>query len=415
MTSNAAGFDVDLMKTAELGDAILDELDQLRELDPVHWSPATRGWLITSHAEVVRGLSGELPLSNDRLPVIQFSVLPRDEWQQRIPNLINIVPKWIVSTDPPVHTRLRKLHVKAFNKKVVEQVRPYAQQRVDQLMEQAKQRPELDFVEGIARQLPGAVILRLIGLGEEHVPRLKGWANAFQAGLSSNRPKPEWLEAADCAMAEMNELFLSEIEARRQRPREDLMTALLQATEDGESLSDDEMLAPLSLLLVAGHDTTHNSMTLGVVALNRNPQCWDYMRANPERTLDCVNEMMRVSAMAAAQARAAAEDFQWQGKQISKGDPVFLMQAAGNRDPGVFQNPGRMDFSHDNSQSLTFGPGLHHCIGHLLAKMQLTEFFAALVQQFDGVEVLDDRLDFMPQIVFRGLYKLNVKFHPRAD
>jgi pimeloyl-[acyl-carrier protein] synthase len=414
MAAISEAFDVDLMKTAELGDAILAELDHLRELDPIHWSEATHAWLVTRHADVMRGFSGELPLSVDRLPHIQFSVLTPAEQAQRIPTLLKYIPKWIVSTDPPAHTRQRKLLVKAFHKKVVEGVRPYARDRVARLLDDAEKQPQQEFVEGIARQLPGGVILKLIGLPEENVSRLKQWANAFQLGLASTRPRPEWLETADRAMAEMNELFVREIEAHRRAPRDDLLSALLHATEDGETLSDDEMLAALSLLLVAGHDTTHNSITLGVVALSRSPASWSYMRAHPERILDCVNELMRISAMSAAQARVALKDFEWGGKQIKQGDAVFLMQATGNRDPSVFPRPEQIDFSHDNNQSLVFGPGLHHCVGHLLAKMQLTEFFSQLVERFDSVEVLDKRLDFMPQIAFRGLFKLNVRFHPRA-
>jgi pimeloyl-[acyl-carrier protein] synthase len=414
MATNAQTFDVDLMKTAELGDAILAELDHLRDLEPIHWSEATHAWLVTRHADVMRGFSGELPLSVDRLAYIQFSVLPQNELQQRIPTLLKYIPKWIVSTDPPAHTRQRKFLVKAFSKKVVEGVRPFVRERVAALLDEAEKKPQQEFVEGIARQLPGAVILRLIGLPVENVSRLKQWANAFQLGLASNRPRPEWLEAADRAMAEMNELFLREIEVHRRAPRDDLLSALLHATEDGETLSDDEMLAALSLLLVAGHDTTHNSITLGVLALSRSPSSWSYMREHPERILDCVNELMRISAMSAAQARVALKDFEWGGKTIKQGDAVFLMQAAGNRDPAVFPHAAQIDFSHDNNQSLVFGPGLHHCVGHLLAKMQLCEFFAQLVQRFDSVEILDERLDFMPQIVFRGLFKLNVRFHPRA-
>jgi pimeloyl-[acyl-carrier protein] synthase len=179
-------------------------------------------------------------------------------------------------------------------------------------------------------------------------------------------------------------------------------------------LSEDEMLAALSLILVAGHDTTHNSMTLGLIALGRSPQNWQYLYEHPDRALNCVNEIMRLSAMSAAQPRVATEDFEWHGKTIRAGDPLYLMQAAGNRDPRVYAHADRLDMDRDNSQSLVFAPGLHHCVGHLLAKMQLTEFFSALVRRFESVEVLDPALDFMPQIVFRGLYKLNVRLHPRT-
>jgi cytochrome P450 len=402
------------MQTAALGDALLPQLDELRELDPVHWSPASGGWLITRHADVVRGFSGALPLSNQRLPAIQFQSIPQQDWPRLIPNLVRYVPRWIVSLDPPEHTGQRKLMVKAFNRKIVERVRPYVRERVAQLLDQVEATPQVEFVEGVARQLPGAVILRLLGFSAELIPSLKGWANAFQVGLSSSRPLPEWLQAADRAMVEMNELFVNEIAERRRQPREDLLTELVHATEDGESLSEEDLLAALSLLLVAGHDTTHNSMVLGLVALSRNPAAWTYMREHPERTVECVNEVMRLSAMAAAQARVATADFDWHGRTIHRGDVIFLMQAAGNRDPRVYTHPDRLDFGRDNTQDLTFAPGLHHCVGHLLAKMQLGEFFGALVQRFDSVQLLDSDLRFMPQVVFRGLFSLNVRFSTRA-
>lgn len=406
--------DVDLSMVPVLGESLLTELDRLRDHDPIHWSPATGAWLVTRHADVVRGFSGELPLSVNPARRTTFAVLAPGELQQRIPTLINYLSKWIVSNDPPVHTRMRKLLVKAFSKKVVESVRPYVQGRVSQLLEDANPDQPLEFVEGIARQLPGGVILKLMGLPQEHLPRLKSWANAFQAGLASSRPEIKWLEAAERAMIEMNEIFSKAIEEHRRTPREDLLTSLIEATEDGQSLSEDEMLAALSLILVAGHDTTHNSMTLGLVVLGRSPQNWRYMYEHPDRTLNCVNEIMRLSAMSAAQPRVATEDFEWHGKTIRAGDPLYLMQASGNRDPSIYAHADQLDFDRDNSQSLVFGPGLHHCVGHLLAKMQLTEFFGALVQRFEGVEFLDPTLDFMPQIIFRGLYKLNVRLKPRV-
>ena len=413
MNAVAVAPDVDLSKVPELGESLLTELDWLRESDPIHWSPATGAWLVTRHADVVRGFSGELPLSVNPARRTTFAVLDPGELQARIPTLLTYLTKWIVSNDPPIHTRMRKLLVKAFSKKLVESVRPYVQARVAQLLEATSPDEPVEFVEGIARQLPGGVILKLMGLPQEHLPRLKSWANAFQAGLASSRPEIKWLEAADRAMIEMNDIFREAIEEHRLNPREDLLTSLIEATEDGQSLSEDEMLAALSLILVAGHDTTHNSMTLGLVVLGRSPQNWRHMYEHPDRTLNCVNEIMRLSAMSAAQPRVATEDFDWHGKTIRAGDPLYLMQAAGNRDPRVFAHPEQLDLDRDNSQSLVFGPGLHHCVGHLLAKMQLPEFFGALLQRFEGVEFLDPALDFMPQIIFRGLYKLNVRLRPR--
>jgi pimeloyl-[acyl-carrier protein] synthase len=164
---------------------------------------------------------------------------------------------------------------------------------------------------------------------------------------------------------------------------------------------------------VAGHDSTANTMTLITEALSRHPEAWAYMRAHPEDMPNCINELMRYVAMASGQPRLVAEDFEWHGQRLKKGEPVALLIAGANRDPRVFKDPEKLDFSRDNSASQVFAPGIHHCIGHLLAKMQLIEFFTALVERFDSVEVLDEKLDFMPAFVFRGMYGMNVRFHPR--
>ncbi len=172
MNTTSVAPDVDLSKVAALGESLLTELDRLREFDPIHWSPATGAWLVTRHADVVRGFSGELPLSVNPSRRPTFSVIPPEEVQKHIPTLLTYLPKWIVSNDPPVHTRMRKLLVKAFSKKVVDSVRPYVQARVAQLLDEKKPNEELEFVEGIARQLPGGVIL---WASPPHGPRSSGW------------------------------------------------------------------------------------------------------------------------------------------------------------------------------------------------------------------------------------------------
>jgi cytochrome P450 len=138
------------------------------------------------------------------------------------------------------------------------------------------------------------------------------------------------------------------------------------------------------------------------------------MYRHPEKLLESSLELMRYIAMSTSQVRVAAEDFEWHGKGVRKGDFLFLMFAAANRDPRVVNDPERIDPERNNDRSMVFAPGLHHCIGHMLAKMQVTEFFGALTQRFAGAEVLDRELSFMPQIAFRGLYHLNVRVTPRS-
>jgi cytochrome P450 len=406
-------FDVDISQVGKLGNAFLDELNKLREVDPIHWSAASRCWLITRHADVDAALQGRFPLSLKRNVNIIFAGIPEEERAKQLPTLIRYIPDWIIEQDPPEHPRLRKLLVKAFNKKVVESVRPFVRERVAFLMGKLEQNPRTEFNEEIARLLPGSVILKLLGLSQDYFPRLQGWSTSFMEGIGVPYADMAAKKRADAAMAEMNAVFAEEIAERRKAPREDLLSAMLAATEDGETLSELEMLGALQVLIVAGHDTTSNTLTLGLAALARHPDVWDYMYRHPEATLESCLELMRYIAMSTSQPRIAAEDFQWGGKQVHKGDLIFLMLAAANRDPRAFENPETIDVRRNNEHSMVFAPGLHHCIGHLLAKMQVVEFFGELVKRFEGAELLDPQLNFMTQIAFRGVYGLNVEMKPR--
>jgi len=309
---------------------------------------------------------------------------------------------------------VRRLLVKAFSRKIVEDLRPYVRERVDLILARAAAARELEFNEGISRQLPGAVILRLLGMSESYLERLKAWTDGVTRALTSFDPQVQWLETLEVVVSEMIEVFRGEIEERRRNPRSDLISALVTAVDAGDVLTVDEMLGALILVIIAGHDTTSNSMTLGVRALARNPDAWRELRAHPERSVDAVVEIMRYSAMSSAQPRLAARDFDWRGRHIRQNDLVMLMIAGGNRDPQVFENPESMELTRRNDLSLTFGPGVHHCIGHLLAKLQLSEFFAALTQRFDTVEILKEP-EFVPNLVFRGVTRLDVRFHPRSS
>jgi cytochrome P450 len=335
-----------------------------------------------------------------------------EQWPTRLPNMMKYAPYHITNMDPPNHTRLRKLMTRAFDKKVVESLRPYVRQRAEELVETLRGRDSVDFPQEIARVLPGHVILKLVQFPDALFPDLMRWAHEVMVGLGTPNPKAEWVEAADRAFSEMTGHFLTQIHDRRRNPRgaEDFISALVTAREGHVGLTDDEVVALLETTLVAGHDTTTNSMTLGAAALAKHPEAWRYMKANPDKALQSVLEIMRYTAMSAAQNRAVGEDFEWHGKQLKKGDVVFLMFAAGNRDPRVYENAEKLDLTRNNDNSLTFGPGIHHCVGHLLAKMQLVEFFTVLTQRFDSALILEKELAFSPIVVFRSIPSMHMRF-----
>jgi len=409
-----SGVDISLAILAPMGDGLFARLNELRAHDPLFWSDLSQCWIVTGHAEINEGFSGTLPLLNGKMEAVLSRVLPPDELHRRYPNTLRYMPRILPNMDGPEHARLRKLFVKAFSRKMVEDLRPYVRERVATVLDRAEAARELEFNEGVARQLPGAVILRLLGMSESYLDRLKTWTDGVTRALTSFDPKLEWLDELEVVVTEMVAIFEQEIQDRRRAPRGDFISALVTTVDAGDTLTVDEMIAALILVIIAGHDTTSNSMTLGVRALDRNRSVWSEIRAQPERSVDAAIEIMRYSAMSAGQPRLAAQDFEWRGRKIRKHDIVMLLIAGGNRDPKVFPDPERLDVARANDQSQTFAPGLHHCIGHLLAKLQLGEFFAALTQRFDRVEVLEEP-EFTPNLVFRAVTGLKVRFRPRVS
>ena len=408
--------DIFLMDAGKIGNDVMAPMDRIREADPIYWSAKSQCWFVTRHEDIMKGFSGDLPLSINRLDIFAFGHVPEADRQKLIPNLQRYAAHLSVNIDPPAHTRIRKLLVKAFNKKVVEGMRPFVTEKIASLMGEIEQRHgKVEFVEEIARQLPANVILKLIGLPTSYLPHMKDWANGFVGALGQGLPPIEFLQEGERVTREMAAIVLEEIAKRRLAPGSDLLDELIKAHEDEDRLSEDELIATMILLIVAGHDTTSNTLTLITLALAEHPELWDVMYREPEKIPACGDELMRYVAMSFLQPRIAAEDFVWHGKEIKRGQIVMLVQGTGNRDPRVYANGDRIDINRSNEQVLTFGPGLHHCLGHMLAKMQVAEFLKAIVTRFSGVEILDEHLDYMPQIAFRGLFSLNAKFIPRKE
>jgi cytochrome P450 len=406
-------MDINLSSLPPLGDGLLAALNQLREADPIFYSAQSRCWIITGHEQVTQGFSGDLPLSSTQMPASLYRIIPEDEFPRRLPNVLRYMSRFVTNLDGEAHANLRRFLVKALNRRLVESLRPYVRERVGMLLDKAAARGELEVHEEISRMLPGAVILRFLGMAPEYLAKLKYWADGVTEALTSFNPEPARLDHLEVVTVEMLEVFRKEIEDRRVNPKADFITELLNTTEGDARLTMDDVLATLLITIIAGHDTTANSMTLGMRALAMNPEAWAAWRATPEKAVDHAIELSRYIAMSAALPRLVAEDFEWQGRHLKRGQLVMLMVAGGNRDPGVYDHPEEIDFSRANDRSLTFGPGLHHCIGHLLAKLQLSEFFTALVERFEGVEILEAP-QFSAALIFRNVNALELRFKKRS-
>ena len=412
MNAVPQNLDVQFSRVAELGNELLTRLDALRNADPIFWSELNQAWIVTGHAEVAQGYAGAVPLSNRRLPGHAVAQIPPEDRQRLLPNIMNATHNWMLNMDAPEHPRLRKLLVKAFSKPIVEALRPYVRSNIAQVLDAASIKREVEFVEDIARPIPARTILRTLGLSEELIPRLHHWSVTLNSIGGFNLP-PATLFAIERTLGELRDVFRPEFAKRRISPTEDFLSALVTANEAGDKLSEDEMYATCDVVLIAGHDTSTNTMSLGAAALARHPEACHYIRQHPENAVNIVMELSRLVAMSTAQVRRVDRDFTWEGHDLKTDQFVILAMGAANRDPKVFPDPEKIDFTRPQDQNLIFAGGAHHCIGHLLAKMQLAEFFPELVRRFD-LELLDTKLDFGPTPMFRGLNSLHMRLHPRV-
>jgi len=406
-------MDFPFVAMPEIGNQFLTRLDAIREADPVFWSDHQHGWLITRHSDIIDGFMQKLPLSARRFGTATLQAIPLAEHPARIPMLHRFVPMLINNNDAPVHTRMRRLTMKAFNRKVIESLRGFVQQNIEAALDRIETQSEIEMNRDVARPITGLTILKLLGIPFQHLNKLGKWSEQIGISIGSVNPPLELIMAGESAVREIHELFSAEIEKRRKQPELDIFTTMLQAVDEGDQLTEDEMIGISIVLLIAGHDTTLNSMVLGVEALSRHAELRAWLRANPEGGNAAAIELSRATAMSSFETRIAAEDFTWHGKNIRAGDIVYLMIAAGNRDPRVFPNPEIIDFTRDNNAVLSWGPGLHHCVGHLLAKMQLAEFFSRAYGRYEQIEVVEPDLRYGPAPSFRSFPSMHVRLHAR--
>ena len=384
-------------------------LNKMRNFAPVVWSNFQRGWMFLGHKEVYEGFH-DPRLSNVRLQLDMLRAIPEAERPALIANILTYVPNWIINIDAPQHTRIRKLMVKAFSRKVVRAQIPAISETIEELIADIKAKDgKVEWVQDVAFQLPMRTIMRILGIPSEYreelLPKTKDILIAFQAPT----PTREMMVAADKAIAFINGICLQEVAGRRENPRDDLLTTLVQANERGDTLSDEELLAACQVMLTAGYDTTANSNTLGLIALEKNPEQKARFLAEPTNMTKNLQELMRYIAMSSTQIRFCLEDHEVAGKQIKKGDLVYLSLVAANRDPAVFENPEQLDFDRDASDVVTFAPGIHHCLGHLLAREQLALFYQRFYETFSEVVIEDGDPEFLFTYAFRGITALNVR------
>jgi cytochrome P450 len=316
---------------------------------------------------------------------------------------------WMLQQDPPDHTRLRGLVVKAFTARRVEDMRPRIQQIVDETLDRIIPRGKMDLIEDFAFRLPVTIICDMLGIPEEH--RETFYAGSRDGGrlLDPVPLSPAEIQQGNAGNAMAAMYFQQLFELRRKNPGDDLITQLVQAEEEGSKLSNEELTANIILLFGAGHETTVNLIGNGLLALHRNPDQLALLKARPDLITNAIEEFLRYDSSVQMTGRVALEEIEdLGGKRIPKGETVLCLLGSANRDPAVYpDSPDRLDITRPNVRPLSFGGGIHFCLGAQLARIEAEIAIATLLRRLPDLRIDDiETPKWRPTFVLRGLTEL---------
>lgn len=390
-------------------------LARLREETPVFFDPGMNRVVLTRHADISAVLRDR---RFGRSALHRFS---RDElgWPLPDPRQANFDAfnsNHLLDSEPPKHTRLRSLVGLAFTPRRVEALSERIEVILEAQLRDLGREGPFDLVEGYAEPLPVTVIAELLGVPHEHRARLRPWSASI-VKLYEPAPTVADQDEAEQAVLDFSALLRELVAQRRARPQDDLITALVQAEEDGDRLTEQELIDTCILLLNAGHEASVNGLTAGVLALQRDRRHWEALVAQayaPDSLTvfrRAVEELLRFDTPLPMFERIVLEPLTLHGAELKPGDRVSLLYASGNRDPGRFDAPDELRLDRDPNPHLTFGLGIHYCLGAPLARLELALSLRALCRALPDLRLVDPREpgQYTGGFVIRGLARLDVQ------
>jgi cytochrome P450 len=372
-------------------------LRRLRTEDPVHRSRF--GWVLTRYDDVVAAL---------RNPSLG-AAFDRQAGRAQLGDgaAFAYVSRRIHNFDPPDHTRLRSLVTKAFTVRRVEALRPHIQAIADALLDSIDGAKTIDVLAALAHPLPSLVICEMLGVPDSDRPQFSRWTEDIAFLLDPGVPSHR-LAAGEAAAAEFMTYVRDLIGHRRTTPTDDLLNALIVAEEHGDRLSIDELIANVVFLFSAGHQTTRDLVGNGLLALLRNPQVKRQVAGDSSRLPALVEECLRYDPSVTATPRRAREDTMIARTRIAAGDRLILSISGANRDPARFPDPDRFDVDRPDNEPVTFGGGIHYCLGAALARTEAQIVFGTLLRRYPNLELAERTVQWRETWIFRGPVTLHV-------
>ena len=378
----------------------------------MRWNKGVNAWILTRYSDVSAALRYDR-LSAERITAL--TGLIGESGGESARQFERTFLKMMLFSDPPDHTRLRSLANKAFTPRVVEQIRSHIQGIVKGLLDGVqpdgdREPGKIDVITDLAYPLPAIVIAEMLGAEPKDRDQFKKWSDDLAAFLGNIRIVSETYESAMKSVAELIDYLRELVAQRRKEPKDDLISALVMAENQGDSFTQEELFSMCVLLIFAGHETTTNLISNGILAPLNNPSELAKLRQNPSLIVPAIEEIIRYDGPVQTTTRTALEPLEIGGKQIAKGDRISLTLGAANRDPAQFPDPDRMDITRGENRHVGFGFGIHFCLGAALARMESQLAIGAMVERMPELRLESADLVWRDNPILRGVNSLPVAF-----
>ncbi|MEZ4297853.1 MAG: cytochrome P450 [Polyangiaceae bacterium] len=380
---------------------------RMRSEDPVYFHPVLRHWVLTRY-EDIQTLGRDARFSAQRSA--QFAVGLPPEVMPKFAEIFGFLSHWLTLLDPPRHTVLRSLVSKAFTPQSIDALAPSVRQIVDEMLDGVVETGEMDLIRDLAFPLPALVIAKMLGVPREQLDVFKGHTDGLFLLIGAGIATVEAVDAAHRGVLGLQSMLSEIVEARRREPKDDLISRLLAVEDEGVALQAQELMSMCALLLVAGHETTTHQIGNAVIALLEHPAELAKLKADPSLMEGAVEELLRYDGPVMMLSRRATEAIEIGGKRIAEGDIVVGFIHAGNRDPAVFEDPDRLDVTRRGVRSLSFGHGIHYCIGAALARLEARIALGEALRRLPGLRLATESAERLPNLMIRGVAALPVRF-----
>jgi cytochrome P450 len=385
-------------------DIVLDPYpfySDLRERAPIHWNERWRGWVFSRYEDIATLLREPRLLVDSMTPYFN-SKLDANQ-QKELKPIFDIMSRWVVFMDPPDHGRVRRLLSNAFTPKMTESRRALIEDVVDDILTSLTGSDQFDVVNDFAYPLPAQVTALILGAPRSDLHLYRDWADDIVTLIHGGVGEADRLDRAKITMLDFRDHVTELVRARTASRRDDLVSALIDAREQSDALSVDEIVALSMLLLFAGHETTQNLLAFTIYDLLTHPDQMVRLREAPELIGDAIEEVLRFDGPMRGSTRFVGQDFEYAGAELKKGQRVLLLIASANRDPAKFERPDEFDIGRRPNQHLAFGYGPHFCLGAPLARLETSVAIPALIKRFPDLRLESEQLSFYARILSRAI------------